>query len=358
MRTKDLIGVRGERNRPPALILEAAVDAINRSEGYSSKVHRHLAEMKSDLSEACRAYYALAACSRRKELEAGLRYKLLSEMYRLRSALERCITERLPLVIDSDSVDKGTFTKSFFGVSQKQGVSLRYPLLSCIPTATCGGRCYAHDGRDRELHLIFRACLNYNIGKKWDAEEASRAEISRRLEPIIQYGVDMAVMDARNAETTSNFARAPRVRFSHLGEMISTPKFVNWLARRIKQINQKVECVVYTRHPNANLYDPGLFVVNFTVDGSGDNRIKYAPSNARIVSSAWDGVIAPEADINFLEHHVEKGAIARGDGIVCPVTENHALTPSCDSAKCDKCFQPARVSPRTIPINKSEATRP
>ena len=120
--------------------------------------------------------------------------------------------------------------------------------------------------------------------------------------------------------------------------MAATPEFTNALALEIKKRNPKVQCVIYTRHPKAKLLDINLLVVNFTLEGAGDVREKFVPQGARIVNSAWDGNINEAAEINFLEHHVEKSTIAKGGGSICPVTANHKVTPSCDSAHCQKCF--------------------
>jgi hypothetical protein len=339
MKTGALIGARGKRYRPPPQVIDDAEKVIERLTEMRPISHRSLNEMKVDLSDFCRAYYALAACSRRNELEPDYRSQCLSSLFRLRTNLEKCILERLPLVSDRESVDGAMLTKSFFGISKKQGVSIRFPLLTCIPTATCGGGCYAHDGRDRELHLIFRACLNYYAATIWEDDIGLRAALGRRFEPVILYGVKMAIEDARSAKSEMGYVRAPRIRFSHLGEMVATPRFSNWIATQIKRLSPQVQCVAYSRHPNAKLYDPNLFVLNFTVDGSDDSRLPYAPSFAKIVSSSWNGVLSATADINFLEHHVEKRAEATGEGMICPVTIPQAAVHSCDEARCDRCFR-------------------
>jgi len=41
---------------------------------------------------------------------------------------------------------------------------------------------------------------------------------------------------------------------------------------------------------------------------------------------------------DFLEHHVEKSSTSSARGSVCPVTVNHKSTPTCDSARCERCF--------------------
>jgi hypothetical protein len=239
---------------------------------------------------------------------------------------------------DQASIHAAALTRNFFGISAKQGVSIRYPLATCLPTPLCGGRCYGHDGRDREFYLILRGCLNFIVGKIWEAgSEVERADLEKRLVPIIRYGAKMAVNDAELA-AKDGYVRPPRIRFSHLGEMIATPRFCNWLATALKEADDRVVCIAYTRHVQANQYNPDLFVVNFSLDGEADRRSKFAPPRSRLVSSAWDGALHSSAEVNFLEHHVEKSASASGLGRVCPVTADHKTYPSCDIARCTKCF--------------------
>ena len=227
---------------------------------------------------------------------------------------------------------------SFFGKSKKQGVSIRYALASCVPTATCGGRCYAHDGRDRELLHIYRGVLNYYVGLEFEnGSPQRRQQILGLLSKSIDKGVEAALVDQASA-LTEGYNRLPRIRFSHVGEMAATPEFTNALALEVKKRDPSVQCVIYTRHPKAKLLDTNSLVVNFTLEGAGDVREKFVPLGARIVNSAWDGNINEAAEINFLEHHVEKSTSAQGSGSICPVTANHKKTPSCDSAHCQKCF--------------------
>jgi hypothetical protein len=120
--------------------------------------------------------------------------------------------------------------------------------------------------------------------------------------------------------------------------MAATPEFANALAREIGQRAPDIRCVIYTRHPSAKLFDTKVFIVNFSVDGEGDARVSYKPASARLVSSSWDGKLLEGAEVNFIEHHVEKATKPSGKGQSCPVTLNHDVTPSCDSARCEKCF--------------------
>src|SRR5262245_12984137 len=155
--------------------------------------------------------------------------------------------------MDSATVGREAFKPAFFGRSIKQGVSIRYPLHSCVPTKNCGGRCYAHDGRDRELGLVFRACLNYYIGRKYEeGDKHVREDVIRKMDRILEYGIARALED-RDAAAKMGFLRDARIRFSHIGEMISTPDFANTIAAEIKRRNPAIACIAYTRHPDAAL---------------------------------------------------------------------------------------------------------
>lgn len=301
-----------------------------------------LGELKQHYAHACRMYYTIAAVSRRRVLADDVRREILRLLFPLRSRIERALLADLDLVKNSSQVLDQATSRSFFGVSAKQGVSIRYPLSSCAPTLECGGRCYAHDGRDRELHLIFRGVLNLYCGLQYEyGSSPRREEILGALTPSIRYGVKQSVDDARLA-ADSGFSREPRIRFSHVGEMTATPEFTNALAGEIKKMEPRIACVIYSRHPDAKHLDPQLFRVNFTLDRADDSRRVLAPSFARLVSSAWDGRVSSDVDVNFLEHHVEKAALLKGNGFACPVTIDHAAKPSCDLARCDICFRVRR----------------
>jgi hypothetical protein len=152
--------------------------------------------------------------------------------------------------------------------------------------------------------------------------------------------VSAARDDQLFAQKELGIQRPPRIRFSHVGEIASTPQFANAVAQQIRSIDPEVSCVIYTRHPKAQDLDSTLFVINFTVEGDDDPRRRWAPANSRIVSSAWDGRLSSVADINFLEHHVAEVAEADGHGAICPVTLNHGKNASCDIARCQRCFVP------------------
>jgi hypothetical protein len=340
--TKSLISPRHNKVRP---INEILNNALNSLKYLRSKINNNdnikninsVREIKTIYSKDAQNYYRLAAASRRGSLSTIEKNLLTAELYNLRSVLEKVIISDLENCPESYRV---ALSNTFFGKSSKQGVSIRYPLSSCVPTRHCGGLCYGHDGRDREIHLIFRAALNFIIGSRYEmGSQNIREKIIEDLRPILHYGVNAALQDAYDS-AQNGFDRPPRIRFSHIGEMLSTPSFSNRLAFEIKNIRPEIQCVMYTRHPNASMADASLFTINFTIERAGDPRLSYAPKFARIVSSAWDGRISPEAAVNFLEHHVERTSEHTGGGPVCPVTERGSEVHSCDEARCVICFSP------------------
>jgi hypothetical protein len=306
------------------------------------------AEICQRYLEPSRAYYALAAFSRRKGIEESQRLDALDRVFGIRALLERRMLESLLLAEPRAATLKHCAKPSFFGKSIKQGVSVRYPLVTCMPTQLCGGRCYAHDGRDRDLQRLFRGVQNYFVGLMFErGDEQVRQEVMTAL----SRGIDEAIAAARaecQASVESGFTRSPRIRFSHVGEMAATPAFTNRLAQVIRMRAPDLACIIYSRHANAARLDPATFIVNFTVDGATDPRLRFRPAGARLVSSSWDGQVLPDADVNFLEHHVEKATAPMRSGNCCPVTLDHANTPSCDSAHCDRCFVPYPVELRVM----------
>lgn len=298
-----------------------------------------LKDLKTQIAEECRFYYTLCAMSRRKALPSDIADALKDELFILRTSIEKVIISCLPNLEDQESLIKATFTDSYFGVSAKQGVSIRYPLSTCQPTSLCSGRCYAHDGRDRELHILFRAVINWYIGHLYeDGSTRVQNTIIEKLLPSLNYGIDAAVKDCRKA-SEMGFLRAPRIRLAHIGDMAATPVFTNRLAWEIHHRASDVQCVAYTRHKNAYQLDPKFLIINFTIESDDDPRYSWIPSHARIVSSAWAGHLVRCASVNFLEHHVEKSAGPVGNGYICPVTAQHGKYQSCDDALCDLCFR-------------------
>lgn len=313
---------------------------LDRLKAFQPIVLESVPAIRNSFTEYGRSYYALAALSRRKTLSDEIREHAMSRLFALRAQLEQRMLESLKFSASYVDIVAYAARTTFFGRSIKQGVSIRYPLASCVPTKLCGGRCYAHDGRDRDLQRLFRGVLNWYLGDHYEHGDGSAR---RAVMASLSKAIDEAINAARSESKTSahqGFERSPRIRFSHVGEMAATPQFANALAYEIGQRAPDVRCIVYTRHPSAHLFDPQLLIVNFTVDGHGDSRISFKPKRARLVSSSWDGKLLEGAEINFIEHHVEKSATPSGSGQSCPVTLNHDVTPSCDSARCEKCFVP------------------
>jgi hypothetical protein len=337
-------GVRRARMRPPSEILQEADHEMELLFARKPSFHNSLALLRDEFMTVSRSYFSLAAMTRRVDLNNDVRETSMSRLFRMRSTLEKALLDELRFNAEPLSVLSNATNVSFLGKSKKQGVSIRYALASCVPTSSCGGRCYAHDGRDRELLHIYRGVLNYYVGIEYEnGDSERRSMILKLLAKSIDSGVLAALEDQREA-ASSGYKRFPRIRFSHVGEMAATPDFTNALAGEVKRRDPRVQCVIYTRHPKAHLLDTELLVVNFTLEGAGDVRKKFVPSGSRIVNSAWDGEVYEGAEVNFLEHHVEKSSASNGKGSICPVTANHKQAPSCDLARCQKCFVPIKCN--------------
>ena len=325
------------RLREPLFIMQEAIRAYGALKLSNDLSLSSLQSIKEHFAKPSRSYYSLAALSRRAHLDDTVRAEAYKLLFPLRVLLEERIVDALRSVDRPMDTVLKVGCKSFFGKSIKQGLSIRYPLSTCVPTSHCGGRCYAHDGRDRDYQRVFRGALNGFVGLHYEGHPEDRAEILSRLSKQIDEVIALSRTEAL-AAAEDGYIRSARIRFSHVGEMAATPNFANDLARAIKTRAPDVSCVIYTRHPDAASLDAALFVVNFTVDGINDKRVEFLPANARLVSSSWDGKLFPEAVVNFLEHHVEKSSKSLGSGVACPVTENHKEMPTCDSARCERCF--------------------
>jgi hypothetical protein len=288
--------------------------------------------------EPARIYFALAARSRAKSCAKNESAEIDRHLFRLRSVIERAIYQSV--MLDSEPFEELIFRKGFFGYSIKQGVTARFPLFSCIPTEQCGGACYAHDGRDKHLSSISRGVFNY-IACEQIARDLLNTKESRRLSAFIKQ-IDKAISFAKSEAIDSKedgFVRPARIRLSHVGEMADLPEITNWIASEIsKRSNNEVHPVIYTRHPKAAKLDAKNAIVNFTIESDRDARKRYAPSGARLVGSSWGGEVLKSVAINFLEHHGDIHCAPIGLGSICPVTVNHEATPTCDLAKCTKCF--------------------
>jgi hypothetical protein len=132
-----------------------------------------------------RRYFALAALSRSTTAPQGLVEAAWNEVFRVRVAIEHSIDRSV-----CDSLTNGAITLreilggGFFGVSKKQGVSVRMPLLTCRPTRICGAACYAHDVLDAAPAAVVRGVLNGIIARTYEEGTAeTRRGVIDKLQP-------------------------------------------------------------------------------------------------------------------------------------------------------------------------------
>lgn len=292
-----------------------------------------------------RRYFALAALSRSRTADRTLVEAARPLVFPVRTRLEASIARTL-----RGGLKRGTVTEDllfrgrFFGASKKQGVSVRMPLYSCNPTELCAVGCYAHDALDAAPLAIVRGSVNGLIAERYEAaHQSTRRSILDQLDLHVRQGVSAALSEVKRLG--DEWTREPYIRFSHVGEIAAFPTFANHLAARIRKASDgRVRCVVYTRHPKAAELDPSLFVVNFTLDASSEERKAWIPPHARTVYSAFGGQVSAEADVNFLEHHRWYRLPAKGAGRICPTTAPDAEASSCDQARCARCFVPKDVT--------------
>jgi hypothetical protein len=307
-----------------------------------------LRDIRAHFAGDLRRYFALAALSRSTTAPAVTVDAAMSMVFRVRVLLERSIEDvALRLVARLGMPAINLRDEPLHGSSNKQGVSIRMPLSSCAPSKVCGAACYAHDVLDAAPASVVRGALNgaiatwFEEGDKWH-----RAELLAALERPVQRMVRSAQKDAEAASVA--FVRRPRIRFAHVGEFAPFPAFANALARRVRELSDGgVDCVVYTRHPDARLLDPELFVVLFSLDESSENRRRFAPPTALVVRSAFGGRVSESVDVNFLEHHRWTHIHPVGSGKVCPATAPETRVRTCDACKCDLCFTPKRPARRS-----------
>jgi len=324
--TAVLAWAEGFKAMPPLDILPPVGESIRRA-----------ARRELDL------YWNLANLSRAGERRPGLSSGAYKAVFRVRVTLERWLAASLREQLERGRIEiEDLFDGNFFGCSIKQGGSLRMPLASCAPTADCQGACYAHDGMDAGRNPVVKGVLNGVIAAQFEAgNEAARDYIFKLLKPHVRRAVRAAEAEADSA----GFARRARIRFSHVGEVAAFPDFANNLAALVRDESKgEVDCVVYTRHPNAKLLDPELFLVLFSLDESSEDRRRFVPPTARIVRSAFGGRITDSVDVNFLEHHRWEHIKPIGTGKVCPATAPDTKDRTCDGCKCDFCFTPKLVT--------------
>jgi hypothetical protein len=297
--------------------------------------------LAKDFDLELKEYWRLGMLARSKSAVPELALRAHASLFRVRTLLEgglqRAISEA---PVDPDAKLEGLFDGSFFGFSKKQGTSLRLPLRTCTPTKLCAGGCYAHDVLDATPAAVVRGAINGWIADRYELGNVEdRAELRDRLVPHVKRAIKNALGELKNLP--SGFERRAFIRFSHVGEIVHTPTFADDLARMVRDLSEgDVDCVVYTRHKRAIELDPELWVMNFTLDPTSEERKAWAPSHARIVYSAFGGKTSPNAEVNFLEHHRHGHLPQVGEGRACPATLPQAVSRTCDGNKCNRCFIP------------------
>jgi len=226
----------------------------------------------------------------------------------------------------------------FYGRSKKQGVSVRFPLTSCVPTPQCAAGCYAHDVLDAAPFPLTRGVLNGVVARTYEMGARNcREKIEHLLLPHTERAIKTAWEEVKSLP--DGWTRSPYIRFAHVGEAAAYPEFSNMLAKQVKRIsNGDVTCVVYTRHPRADELDPDLWVINYTIDKTTGRNAARVPKHVRLVYSAWDGETSALGTVNFLEHHRWLHIPPKGNGRVCPATLPETEDRRCDALKCDFCF--------------------
>ena len=293
---------------------------------------------KAAAEQDLRNYWGLARTARNFKVEESIRTQAHGKLFLVRTTMEKWFVDsaleglRTGVIAPSDLLD-GTV----FGSSLKQGVSFRLPLSSCQPTARCAGGCYAHDGLDASITTVVRGALNGAFAQHY---EQSSAQTRIGLMSDFSIALEKAVRDSLRDSQRCSFKREARIRMSHVGELTAYPEFANAIARKIRALSKgKVKCVIYTRHRDAKLLDPELFVINFTLDDASFSRRSWAPESARIVYSAWEGQVREDVAVNFLEHHHLSHAASSGSGKICPATLPETDDKTCDGVRCDFCFR-------------------
>lgn len=286
---------------------------------------------------ALRNYWGLARTARNPSVHQDIRNRAHGALFSIRTKIEKWLSETAVAALKSGDLKPADLLDgTVFGYSLKQGVSFRLPLSSCQPTGSCAGGCYAHDGLDASIATVIRGSLNGAFALHF--EQSGPTERNELMDVFLK-PLKTAVRHAINDRNAAGFQRNARIRMSHVGELTAYPAFANAMAAKIRELSEGlVSCVVYTRHRNAGLLDPELFVINFTLDETSLNRRSWAPPSSRIVYSAWNGVIRRDVAVNFLEHHHLAHTEASGQGKICPATKPETKEKTCDGVKCNFCF--------------------
>jgi len=286
-------------------------------------------------------YFRLTVLARSSSADPGLASRAHELLFRVRSLLEGAIQQSITQSpVEPWARLDALFDGSFFGFSKKQGTSLRLPLRTCAPTKLCAGGCYAHDVLDASPAAVVRGAINGWIADSYErGDEEVRADLAVRLRPHVKRAIKKAKSELQFLP--EGFTRRAFIRFSHVGEIVHTPKFANDMARMVQEMSEGgVDCVVYSRHKRAVELDSNLWIVNFTLDPVSEERKSWAPIHARIVYSAFGGKTSPIAEVNFLEHHRHGHLAQVGNGRACPATLPQATSRTCDGNKCNRCFVP------------------
>jgi hypothetical protein len=298
-----------------------------------------VSELRLLFGDDLRRYFALAALSRSTTAPNQLVKDALFWVFRVRVILEKSITDAYADMASRMGISAlGLDRAPIHGFSKKQGVSIRMPLSSCVPTKLCAAACYAHDVLDAAPASVIRGAINGAIATIYQNGDAkTRTQIGNGLSRPIVRMVNAALKDARDAAMI--YDRRPRIRFAHVGEFSAFPDYANYLALHVKELSHgSVDCIVYTRHPKAHRLDTSLFHVLFSLDQTSEDRRRFVPKGAKVVRSAFGGEISDTVDVNFLEHHRWSHAPPIGKGKVCPATTPKAADRTCDGCKCDFCF--------------------
>jgi hypothetical protein len=304
-----------------------------------------ISDMRLVFGHSLRRYFALAALSRSTTAPAQMVSEAFNLVFRVRVVLEQSIASTFTDIATRDGIGALDLNRApLHGYSKKQGVSIRMPLSSCVPSKICGAACYAHDVLDAAPASVVRGAINGAVSSWYErGSEPQREELISTLMQPVRRMVEAARKDARAA--APHFVRRPRIRFAHVGEFAPFPEFANTLAKLVYEISDgEVDCVVYTRHPDAKLLDPDLFVVLFSLDESSEDRRRFVPPKARVVRSAFGGHITETVDVNFLEHHRWVHIKPSGTGMICPSTAPETKIRTCDACQCDFCFKPKNMS--------------
>ncbi|WP_419655999.1 uncharacterized protein Dvar_51080 [Desulfosarcina variabilis str. Montpellier] len=328
------LNTKDEREKTLQWAIELKAVAPKELESFS------FTNIKNRFYDVLNSYFALSCLSRNKNESADLVVAANQHVFRVRTLVESTIEHSILEwnKKQNGSIPSELFNGNFFGKSKKQGTSVRMPLTTCQPTKLCASACYAHDVLDAAPLSLIRGVVNGLIAAFY--EKGSSKDRSVIMGQMMKH-TQRAVRASNNelAFLPAGFKRRPSIRFAHVGEMAPFPEFANALAQQIRSVSSgSVDCVVYTRHRKASEIDPELFVINFTLDASSDDRKAWVPEKARKTYSAFGGILADDVEINFLEHHRWVHTNPIGKGVICPATHPDTKIRTCDACECNLCF--------------------